>query len=333
MKTNKIWFMLKKLIRDFSANKHIEIEEDFNNSKLGYYYIKFGEDTSKLNRLIHSFDKDGIPLNTTYIDVKEKKLHYYPISIGQYGLSIFNSYLNSHSKDKKKHFLRITDWFYENRIEDDKLGCYWLTDVPKPEYNVSKAWKSAFSQSRALSIMMRAWQITNDEKYLYACEKALIPLLTSVENGGVAVNNNEKDTIYEEYVAEKPTRVIDGHIFSLLGVYDFIRATKHLNSESYKQAINIFDKGIEGLLTLLPKYDMGYWIRFNICDLPSYPKNDPCTIGYLRLVIKQLDILYGITGNNEFKKYSIRFTKYDRPINIIKMYFAKFKALKKLKRL
>jgi hypothetical protein len=337
MKIQKIIFMLKKLIRDFNANKSIKLAEDFQSSELSYYYINFGADTSNLNLLIHSFDKECFPLNSAYIDVKDKKLHYYPISIGQYGLSVFHAYKNTKSNVKREHFLRIAEWFYKNRIEDNKLGCYWLTEVDKPEYNVHTAWKSAFSQSRALSILTRAWQITGEEKYLLVCEKALIPFLTPVSKGGVSVNKSaDKDNnycIYEEYVASKPTRVMDGHIFSLLGLYDFIRVTKRTNSTSYQQANALFNKGVQGLIDLLPEYDMGYWVRFNLCDIETYPENDPCTIGYLRLIIKQLDILYSITGREELREYSQRFQKYDSIGNIIKMYFAKFKALKKLQRL
>lgn len=337
MNINKIIFMFKKFIRDFSANKHIDLADDFMSEELTYYYIKFGEDTSKLNRLIHSFDKDGIPLNSAYIDVEDKKLHYYPISIGQFALSVFHGYITTGSQDKKEHFLRIADWFYNNKIEDDRLGCYWLTDVDKPEYKVFEPWKSAFTQSRALSVLSRAWQLTGDIKYLSVCEKALIPFSTDVNNGGVSVNKwvnkTQKLAFYEEYVADKPTRVLDGHIFSLFGLYDFIRATKSSNSESHKQALTLFNNGVNALLDLLPEYDMNYWVRFNLCELESYPKNDPCTIGYLRLIVKQLHILHEISGIKELNDYSLRFKKYDKLANIIRMYFAKFKALKKLQRL
>lgn len=326
--------MFNKFRNDLNANKHIELSDDITSSTLGYYYIPFDENISKLNKLLHSFDKDGVPLNTTYIDVKEKKLHYYPISIGQYGLAVFHSFLDSKNEEKKQHFIRIAEWFYNNKIEDIELGTYWLTDVEKPEYKVTKAWKSAFTQSRALSIMMRAWQLTDNNKYLESCKQALIPFTKDISEGGVAVNLTEESAFYEEYVAEKPTRVLDGHIFSLWGVYDFVRAIdKENDKEAYLLAKEIFDKGIKGLIEALPKYDMGFWALFNRCELEHYPDKDPCTIGYIRLVNKQLEVLYRITGKEELNKYSRKFSKYDRLTNIIRMYFIKFKALKKLQRL
>ena len=326
--------MLKKFRNDLNANKNIEISNDLTSANLGYYYIPFDENISKLNKLLHSFDTDGIPLNTTYIDVKEQKLHYYPISIGQYGLSVFHSYLKTNSEEKKEHFLRIAEWFYNNKTEDDELGVYWLTDVEKPEYKVTKPWKSAFTQSRGLSIMMRAWQLTGDNKYLEACKKALIPFTKDISHGGVTVDLNSKNAFYEEYVAEKPTRVLDGHIFSLWGLYDFIRAIdKEKEQEAFLLAKELFDKGIEGLISSLPKYDMGFWVLFNRCELDHYPKKDPCTIGYIRLVTKQLEVLYNITKRKELKQFSTKFSKYDRLTNIIRMYFIKFRALKQLQRL
>ncbi|MBK8042493.1 MAG: hypothetical protein IPK21_07400 [Haliscomenobacter sp.] len=92
----KLWNDLRALNRRIPAN--LSVQE----ASLGYYYIRFREEPRKLNRLIAGFDEQGIPLNTTYIDVEEKRLHYYPISIGQYALAVFHSWLDTGSADKKK---------------------------------------------------------------------------------------------------------------------------------------------------------------------------------------------------------------------------------------
>lgn len=332
MKLKKIIFMLKKFRKDLKANRFIPFG-DVAGTKLNKYYIAFKEDPGKLNALIADFDEDGVPLNTTYIDVEEKKLHYYPISIGQYALAIFHSYLDHKEEEKKAHFLRIAEWFFTNRIEDENLGVYWLTDVPKPEYQVEKPWESGFSQSRGLSVLLRAWQLTNDDKYLEAAKKALLPFTLEVSEGGVAVDL-ETAPFYEEYVAEKPTKVLDGCCFCLFGIYDAVRAIRpEVDAEAHHLAKTIFDKGIKGLVKRLPDYDMGYWMKFNLCELDFYPQNDPCTIGYLRLIRGQLDILYKITGQQELKTYADKMKHYDRLPNIVKMYKQKFAALRKMNRL
>ena len=327
-------FMFKKFLRDL---KSFPPESNyFFKYNLEYYYFKFIDNPKKLNRLITTFDEKGVPINKPYIDVKNGKTHYYPISIGQYGLAVFHSWLASKSQEEKKQlFLNIADWFATQCIIDERLGGYWLTEVPKPEFKVFDPWKSAFSQSRGISILLRAYQLTGDISYFLRAEKALTPFTFSTSNGGVAVDLDEEMAFYEEYVAEKPTRVLDGAIFSLFGVYDFIRVTNELPDyrESNQLAQEIFRKGINGLKFWLPKFDMGYWVYYNRCEIDGYPQNDPCTIGYLRLVTAQLKIIHQITGDDFFWEMGMKFEGYLKPLNILKMYKEKFKALKKLNRL
>jgi len=337
-KITKTAFMLNKLWSDFKRPRNLYIIPDILTSqKLDYYYFKFSEKElldGTHQALLKTFDEDGIPLNTAYIDVEDPKLHYYPISIGQYGLAVFHSYLETQSKEKKQNFLKIVDWFFNNVKEDKKLGAYWLTDTPKPEYKVQNAWISAFSQSRALSILLRAWQLTENIKYLEMCKMALIPFTFDIKDGGVSANLNDGFPFYEEYVAVEPTMVLDGHIFSLFGLYDFVRAVpENLDPENHNLAKSLFEEGIKSLLNFLPEYDMGFWLRFNLCKMDHYPKIDPCTIGYIRLVNLQLKVLYIITGNESILEFQKKITGYDNIFNIIKMYPIKYKALKSLNRL
>ena len=326
--------MLKKILIDIRVNKaSYEISQDLHSNKLGEFYLRFEDDPAKLNLLIHSFDEQGIPLNSAYVDVENPRLHYYPISIGQYALEKFNRWINTGDEDTKLHFLRIADWFYENRIDDDKLGTYWLTDIPKPEYKVNKPWKSAFTQSRAISVLLRSWQVTGRGKYFTAAKNALIPFTYDIEEGGVSAFYKSAYPIYEEYVAEEPTAVLDGHNFSLLGLYDFLRAvTLEFDREGHELATNLFNKGIVSLIKRLPDYDMGYWLKFNLCEMKHYPKIDPCTVSYLRLVLLQLEVFYRLTENKKFINYKNKFSRYDSLFNILRMYPVKYKALKKLNR-
>lgn len=330
----KIVFMLAKLKHDLFSKHEIPLAENITSSILQEYYIVFEEDPQKLNRLIAHFDKDGVPLNNTYIDVEEKKLHYYPISIGQYALAVFHSWLKTGDETKKTLFLKIAQWFFDSRIEDKEQGFYWLTDVPKPEHNISTPWKSAFVQSRVLSVMLRAWQLTGNHKYLDVCKKALIPFTKDIKEGGVSVRRKKRETFYEEYVAEYPTRVVDGHIFSLFGLYDFIRAVpKELDAGSHELATRLFKEGVEGLSNLWTSLDLKFWLKYSLSEVPGYPPNDPCTVGYLRLIRAQLKVLQKIAPNSQINSFLEKTIKVDKPFNIAKMYFLKYKSLKKLNRL
>lgn len=330
----KYVFMFRRFYLDlFKPSPVPEISKDLYSSRLREYYLLFREE-SGLNRLITKFDENGVPLNSAYIDVELPRLHYYPISIGQYGLAVFHSWLQSGSEEKKNHFLRIANWFMENKVLDERLGAFWLTDIPKPEYLVNDPWKSAFSQSRAISILLRAWQLTGEVNYLRTATLALRPYTFDIADGGVAAYLREGRPFYEEYVASQPTMVLDGHIFSLLGLMDYIRAVPEvLDRENHHLARQLFNQGAESLLQWLPEFNMGYWLRFNLCKMPQYPANDPCTLGYFRLVLLQLDLMHRLSREQEFILWNEKLSKFDKPLNILRMYFVKYKALRKLKRL
>ncbi len=332
MRLDRIGFMLNKLVTDLrSKGAFVPISSDLTSSRLQYYYLMFGQDLSKLNRLIAGFDEKGIPVNTSYVDVEGGGTHYYPISIGQVALSIYHAWIDSGKKEKLKHFLQIADWFVDNR-QEDIVGTYWLTEVPKPEYHVHDPWKSAFAQSRALSVLLRAWQETNNQSYLEVATGALTPFSLDIADGGVAIRRTNAEVFYEEYVADEPTRVLDGHFFSLFGLFDYIRAVDS-NHPGQELAHQLFEDGVNGLVEALPKYDLGYWVRFNRCDIPGYPTFDPCTINYLQLVTVQLDVLFRITKQEVFRDYQAKFLGYLNWRNITRMYSNKFKALKDLNRI
>ncbi len=335
MNLQKSYFMLKKLVRDWHPDSApFAVCADNASSRLGYYYFVFEEDFHKLNRLMKVSDAQGIPLNTTYVDVAHPTLHYYPISIGQYGLAVFHSWLTTGDSAKREHFLRIAAWFMEHAKTDARLGAFWLTEIPKPEYRVDQPWKSAFTQSRALSVLLRAWQLTGEPRYLKIASLALNPFGFDISAGGVTAHLMAGKPFYEEYVAAEPTMVLDGHNFALFGLYDFVRAVPRDQFPVEVQlATELFFNGIESLLHYLPDFDLGYWVRFNLCRMTHYPAVDPCTLNYLKLVVAQLRILAELGARKELLEWADKFARYLKPVNIMRMYMLKYQALKQLKRL
>ncbi len=325
-KLKKLLFMSRKFYKDIKRDRDIyKLSDDLHSAQLGeYYFLMDEQELLAGHSQSYSFDAEGIPVIPTYIDVDDNRLIYYPISIGQYGLAIFHTWLKTKAESDKQRFLKIVDWFYDNRQIDDK-GVYWLSDVPKPEYRMSDPWPSAFAQSRGLSILLRGWQQTGEEKYRQAAEQALTIFDIPAADGGVTTFT--PGPFYEEYPTTFPTMVLDGFFFTLCGLYDAVRA---LNSQKAQQ---LFDRGIRTIKQWLPRYDLGYWMRYNYCREPFYPDPDPATIGYLRLVITQLKMMSRLTGENELQDWAQHFQQYDRLPNILKMYTVKYKALKKLNRL
>ena len=331
MSLRKKMFMLNKVIRDLRrGDNYYQIAADVKSEFLGEYYFVFNEQRiskGKDQALITTTDENGIPLNKTYIDVVEQKLFYFPISIGQMGLSIFHTYLNSSSKIDLERFLKFADWFVDNVVIDDRLGALWMTDVDLPAYRRKGPWQSAFSQSRALSILLRAYQHTEKEKYKHLAEQALISFQFPVTKGGV-YSPTDWGPFYEEYTADISVLVLNGHIFSLFGLYDFVRAFPE-----NKLAQDRFEEGYNTVLKALPDYDMDYWSRYNYCRAEFYPAIDPATLTYQRLHIMQLKVLNAIRHNPVLDVFIEKWFQQVRPRNYLKAQFYKFRALKAIGRL
>jgi hypothetical protein len=322
--------MIAKFKKDITRDRKIyDIAEEIHSPELGDYYFIMTEDMMLAGHSQkYHFDEEGIPIIPSYIDVEEQKMLYYPISIGQYGLAIWQTYLNTKKDSDKNRFLKIAEWFVENRIDDDKLGSYWLTDVDKPAYRIKAPWKSAFSQARAINILLRAFQLTGKSKYQKIAERALVPFEYPVKEGGVTSFINE-GWFYEEYTSpHTPVLVLNGMIFAIWGIYDCIRVFPENT-----QASNIFKQGIAALQNILPKYDMGFWSKYSLCSADFHPTIDPATIGYHHLHILQLEVMHKITGNELFHEYAQKWRRDVNWWNIIKMYKIKYGALKTMNRL
>lgn len=327
---NKYIFFLRRIWRDITKPTRWPISDDLHSQRLGEYYFLFTEErviNQKGGQPSITFDEHGIPMNYTYIDVAEKDTVYFPITIGQYGLAVFHTWLKSGSEEDKARFLRFPDWFLNNAFHREGIGTLWLTDVPLPQYHNPGPWASAFVQSRAISVLLRGYQMTGNEDYRICAESALQAFTVPVEKGGVT-SKTEWGPFYEEYTAEVPTLVFNGMVFSMCGVYDFLRVFPDSSL-----AKKLYNEGLDTLENVLPELDLGYWSKYNLCTAEWYPKNDPATITYQHLHITQLDCLYKMSNRPRFRKYQIRFQNQIKPWNIAKMYLRKYRSLKELKRI
>ncbi|MCF7919899.1 MAG: D-glucuronyl C5-epimerase family protein [Candidatus Cloacimonetes bacterium] len=323
--------MINKLITDLGTSRsHYNIADDLTSHKLSFYYFLFDENrvaAGKDQKLIRQFDENGIPMNSTYIDVTDQKLLYYPISIGQMGLAVFHTWLNSKKDDDKNRFLKFAEWFAANAEITENLGARWLTDVSLPQYHNPGPWQSAFSQARAINILLRGYQLTGNKDWANLAEKALISFTKPVAEGGVT-SFTEWGPFYEEYTASIPTLVLNGMIFALFGIYDYVRVFP-----KNELAARLFSEGIATLKNILPQFNLGYWSRYNLCSAEWYPDIDPATINYQRLHIVQLECLHRITGEKVIKDYNYIYKKQDKFINALRMYHQKIQSLRKIGRL
>ena len=139
------------------------------------------------------------------------------------------------------------------------------------------------SQGHALSVLSRAYRKTFDEKYLSAAIKGLQlfkhPLYEDEnEDSDIDSDNNKsvrkqtgvsskflnKFLWFQEYPTEPNTFVLNGFMYSLIGLYDLWHTIKYSTqlkenqsvSEEGIEAGDLFLRGMSSLETILPLYDV-----------------------------------------------------------------------------
>jgi len=124
-------------------------------------------------------------------------------------------------------------------------------------------WYSAMAQGHAISLLCRIYSVVKDEKYFKAAANGLKLFEMNVKNGGgvrAYLFNDLNNTWYEEYPTEPHGLfVLNGFIYSLVGLYDFIYGGCSNMDASYKRekAIELYSSGLKSLIKNINLFDTG----------------------------------------------------------------------------
>ena len=245
------------------------------------------------------YDRNGIPLLNYHGRVG---LQYNPIAIAQYGLGNYNLFCRTRNDERRQKFLRAADWLVAN-LEQNSFGLWVWNHHFDWEYRtpLKAPWYSGLAQGQGISVLVRAYLVTENDTYLNAARKAFEPFLKTTDKGGVAYLDENGHTWLEEYIVFPPTHILNGFIWASWGVYDYYLATR----ESI--AKRLFEQSIETLEANLEKYDAGFWSLYELSGTRLKMLASPF---YHRLHIVQLRILHRLTGKSIFNEYAERWAMY-----------------------
>ncbi|MFC1692658.1 D-glucuronyl C5-epimerase family protein [Candidatus Latescibacterota bacterium] len=265
-------------------------------SELGKYYMNFVEKT-KFRGL---FDADGIPM----LDYKGNiGIQYNPNSIAQYALGYYDLFLDTRNFMYEQLFLKQADWFVNNvRFIDDDIGLWEYNFDFEYHEGLKAPWRSALAQGQGISVLVRAYSLTKNEKYLTVAAKSFKSFERGIDDsGGVTYIDKEGYFWFEELIFDPPTHVLNGFIWALWGIYDYYLVTKD------EKALHLFREGTRTLEDKIEKYDIGFWSIYHL--LPTKLKMIASTY-YQRLHIVQLEAMYNLTGKKIFKEYANKWKVY-----------------------
>jgi heparosan-N-sulfate-glucuronate 5-epimerase len=274
-----------------------EVNGQFSATELGQYYMPF---TSKAN-YSGPFDTNGIPLLNYRGHLGEQ---YNPIAIAQYGLGNYNLHKRTGDTEPRRKFLAVADWL-TSRLEQNPAGLWvWNHNFDWEYRDTLKApWYSALAQGQGISVLVRAAAETGDDSYADAARRAFEPLLVQVGEGGVAYVDEDGDTWLEEYIVFPPTHILNGFIWASWGVWDYYLATGN------PEAKRLFDESVKTIKKNLARYDVGFWSLYEQSGTRLKMMASPF---YHSLHIVQLEILHRLTGEEAFREYAAKWSRYAR---------------------
>lgn len=184
------------------------------NQGVGKYYSKT-EVSGYYNDLTEKVTNDDPDILVPQYLVETGDKAFFSIGIFQYGLAAYDLYLKTKDEIYIKKVLACADWAVDNQQVD---GAWNTFGIENPEYPYS-----SMAQGEGISLLIRAYIVTHEDRYISAIYKAKDFMLKPVTDGGTALYCGEDVYLYE--FTQAPL-VLNGWILSLWGLYDYCKYVK-----------------------------------------------------------------------------------------------------------
>jgi heparosan-N-sulfate-glucuronate 5-epimerase len=272
-----------------------EVNPNFRAGELGEYYMTF------LSKADYQgpFDGQGIPL-LDYRGVLGRQ--YNPIAIAQYGLGNYNYYWRTQTAQRNQNFLAVADWLLAALVPNRAGLQVWMHNFDWDYRDTLKSpWYSGLAQGQGISVLVRAWKLTGERKYLEAAGRAAQVFYVDVNDGGVVCKDQDNNLWIEEYIVDPPTHILNGFFWASWGVYDYWLATGDARTQELFAAL------VSTMRKVLPRFDTGFWSLYEQSGTKLRMIASPF---YHALHIVQLRVMRKITGEQVFQEFADRWSAY-----------------------
>lgn len=248
------------------------------------YYLSWDPGNELFGERWTEFDESGILRNGGY---------YNAVSIAQYALHCYEL-LCGGDAGSREPFLKHAEYLLRAQRGD---GMY-VYENAFPQYGVRPGWYSCMAQGEASSVLLRAYALTSDFRYLDGALRALEPLERDVSADGASIVRG--DVVFFEEIAQQPCHILNGHLYAAFAVWEmcaFGFAPQSLR--------DLHEASIRTLLRWLPQYDARGWSYYQLAARAGGERHF-ATLFYHQTHIAQLDIYAAMTGRPEFRDMSRR---------------------------
>lgn len=249
------------------------------------------------------FDENGVP-QVMYGDT----FYYNPVTTAEFALSMHGRFLKGLEPDLSKFWAGVAR--LQNLQGPDgalRYGFefpYYLTGQ-----SFQPGWVSGMAQGMALSVYARAYLLTGDKKYIAAGNAVLKFMLSSVSSGGTTIDlryldaSLSRSVMYDEYPWLPSGYTLNGFMFAMLGVYDWMQMPAVGNT-----AQDSFSLALHTLRNVLPYYEIGGFSAYDMGHL-TYGRSPHIGISYHAVHVYLLHALASITRDETLMLYEKKFAE------------------------
>ena len=254
---------------------------------ISYYPLSFRDRLYQGHYL--DFDAAGLPMFPS----KAGELVHFCTGMCSFAFAHWEEFLNTGKQEHADHVIKVADYLIgmgEVRINGALMLLDYDTDAK------DNGIPCAMNQGESISVVCRAYCLTENKKYLEAALKMAIPFGFAYGHNGVRgkfLKNNAP------WYLEGGKMILNGHNYSLFGLADLVK----ISGEAWVK--DLLNTGINSLIDSIEYFDNGFWSWYWV-EKPLYI----ASAMYHNLHICQLQALSGISGNEKLLAYSKKFAAY-----------------------
>ena len=242
-------------------------------------------------------DETGLRIYRTHAGVRAD----HPVAYAQYGISALMAYQENGDQVWLDRALRHAERL--SQIRTERAGAWWFPyTFPWTYYErtMLTPWWSGMAQGQALSLFVRLYEQTGDERWRTAADgtwasflqhrDGALPWQTMVEDGFL---------FFEEYAGNQPPLLVfNGHVFALFGLYDYWRLTRDETTRLY------MDGAATTAIHIMPRIRVPggvsyYCVQDPYCQSPLWQNT-----AYHVIHSWQLDTLARLTTDDRFSEWA-----------------------------
>ncbi|KAE9418949.1 hypothetical protein Angca_008118, partial [Angiostrongylus cantonensis] len=290
-----------------------------------YVQLSFSFSLGQLPRQWHSVTRDVLvdvsralsSMNTN--KKKEGNVVIHPgdiklVSLGFRGITSVRQRIHQAQNAHRKFFLTAADWLCSNQNKEGGWAVPVERAIADRRLTLNAGWHSAMAQGHALSLLTRAYAATRNVTYLTVATEALKLFEKDAVIGGV--RSMLFDHVwFEEYPTTPGSFVLNGFMYSLIGLYDFksVQLSTEVPAEVHRgleRASLLFTNGMESLRALIPLYDTGSGSLYDLRHVGLHTAPNLARWDYHAVHVYLLKWLVQISGDKILNDTANRWIEY-----------------------